>query len=139
MTYTNDELLKRINRARKNKTKLTHISDKSELSLEDRLKISFCKHFVQFANDQRMMIKDISKITGIPITRLSEITNYKISKFTVGQLIKNLSLLAEHDPKLQEYLLFIQEAADLPILKVKETRELTKKIAEKTKNAFVHA
>ncbi len=135
MAYKNEDILNRIKTAKANKAKLTHITDKSKLSLEDRLKISLCKHFVQFAVSNKVKLKEVSSMTSIPTTRLSEIMNYKITKFTVDQLVKNLLLLAEHDLKLKEYLHFIQEAIALPTMKVSVTRKLTKKISE-TSRAF---
>ena len=53
MSYTNEELLKRIEKATKNKAKLTQITDKALLSTEDKMKLSLCKHFVQYANEKR--------------------------------------------------------------------------------------
>ena len=143
MDYTNEEMLKRIEKAKKNKKKLTHITNKSMLSTEDKMKISLCKHFVQFANEKRMKISEISKTSRIPTSRLSEITNYKINKFTVDQLIKNLNILAEDAPRLREYLLFIEQAVDVPTLKVTETRKLTRGLKEVTelgsKSTFLYA
>lgn len=143
MDYTNEEILKRIEKAKKNKKKLTHITDKLMLSTEDKMKISLCKHFVQFANDKRMTLTEMSKMSRIPLSRLSEITNYKINKFTVDQLIKNLNILAADAPRIREYLLFIEQAIDVPTLKVTETRKLTRGLREVTelgsKSAFLYA
>ena len=128
MKYTNAEILKRTEKAKKSKKLLSHITDKSHLSTEDKMKISLCKHFVQFANSKRLKLKEVADLMKVPIQRLSEITNYKISKFTVDQLIKNLNLLAEHDAEVREYLIFLEQATELPALKVKETKRLTKDI-----------
>ena len=78
MDYSNEEILKRIEKAKKNKKKLTHITDKSRLSTEEKMKISLCKHFVQFANEKKMKLSEMSKISKIPISRLSEITNFDV-------------------------------------------------------------
>ncbi len=51
----------------------------------------------------------MSELTEIPVTRLSEMTNYKIKKFTVDQLLKNLTLLAAHDSAVRAYLSFLEE------------------------------
>jgi len=143
MDYTNDELLKRIEKAAKNKSKLTHITDKSTLSTEDKMKLSLCKHFVQYANEKRMKATDLSKLTKIPTSRISEITNYKIKKYSVDQLIKYLNVLAEHAPRIREYLLFIEQAIEVPTLKVTETRKLTKGLREVSelgsRSSFLHA
>jgi predicted XRE-type DNA-binding protein len=125
---TNEEVSKRITKATKEKEKLTHITSKKELSTEDKFKIGLCRHFVQFANAKKMKLKDLSQLIEIPVTRLSEITNYKIKKFTVDQLLKNLSLIAAHDIAVRAYLSFLEEAIELPLLKAKETKKLTKKI-----------
>lgn len=139
MKYSNAEMLQRTEKAVKNKKKLTHITDKSDLSSEDKIKISLCKHFVQFANSKKMKMKEISELTDIPTTRLSEITNYKIKNFTVDQLIKNLSVLAKHDRPIKAYLNFLEHAAELPTLKVTETNKLTEKLKEASRVNFVHA
>lgn len=138
---TNLEMLKRIAKATKEKDKLTHISSKKELSTEDKFKIGLCRHFIQFAVAKKMKLKDLSKLTGIPVTRLSEITNYKIKKFTVDQLLKNLTLLAAHDSAVKAYLSFIEQAIELPLLKTNQTNKLTKNIrdASSSKSKFRYA
>ncbi len=136
MEYSNKEILKRIERAKKIQKKLTHLTNKSNLSTEDKFKIGLCKHFIQFSYEKRMKLKDISKMTKIPITRLSEITNYKINMFTVDQLLKNLSTLAEHNPPIREYLIFLGEAVELPALPVGETKKLTKSLKNASKTHF---
>ena len=133
MNYSNDEILKRVTKAKKLQKQLTHITDKSELSTEDKIKLSLCKHFVQFANSKRLKMKRVAEMTEIPVQRLSEITNYKIQKFTVDQLLKNLSKLAEHDAQLKEYLIFFEQAAELPVLKVTATKKLTRDLKEASK------
>ncbi len=132
MKYTNNEVLKRVEKAKKSKKQLTHITDKSRLSTEEKMKMSLCKHFVQFANNKRLRLKNVADLMDIPIQRLSEITNYKINKFTVDQLIKNLSLLAKHDAEIREYLIFLEQATEMPALKVTATKRLTKDIREAT-------
>jgi len=126
----NLELIKRIEKATKEKDTLTHISSKKELSTEDKFKIGLCRHFVQFAVAKKIKLKDLSELTEIPVTRLSEITNYKIKKFTVDQLLKNLTLLAAHDSAVRAYISFLEEAIGLPLLKTNETNKLTKKIRD---------
>ena len=130
MSYTNDDILKRVEKGKKNKKNLTHIIDKSSLSIEDKIKLGLCKHFVQFVNEKRMKVKDLSDLTKIPASRISEITNYKIDKFSADQLIKDLSILAEHSPRIREYLVFIEQAIEVSALKVTETRKLTKGIKD---------
>lgn len=128
MKISNSEVLEMIKSAKKNFQSLSHITDKKSLSTEDRLKIGLCKHFVQFANTKRTPIKEISELTGIPKTRLSEITNYKIKKFTVDKLIQNLSLLAKHDASIKAYLELLGDTAELPMMKATETKKLSKNV-----------
>ena len=130
MKYSNADLIKRAEKAKRLKKQLTHITDKSKLSTEDKMKLSLCKHFVQFANSKRLKLKEVAELIDVPIPRLSEITNYKINKFTVDQLIKNLTLLAEHDAQIREYLVFLEQATELPTLTVTETKRLTRDLRE---------
>ncbi len=138
MDYTNKDLIKRIEKNEKNKKNLTHISDKKELSSEDKIKISLCKHFVQFAISQKMKMKEVSELVGIPTSRLSEIVNYKISKFTIDQLIKSLVVLSKHDSKIKGYLAVIEQAVELPTLKVAESKKITKRLKEASVRSFAY-
>ncbi len=139
MRYSNAEIIKRVAKAKKEKRHLTHITDKTALSTEDKVKLSLCRHFVQFANSKRLKLKQIANMMGVPIQRLSEITNYKINKFTVDQLLKNLTLLAEHNAEIKEYLNFLESAAELPTLKITETRKLMKSLKQASRHGFSHA
>ncbi len=133
---SNKEILKRVEKAFKEKSKLTHITTKKVLSLDDKFKIGLCRHFVQFINAKKMKLKDLSKLIELPVTRLSEITNYKIKKFTVDQLLKNLTLLASHDSAVKANLSFLEEAIDLPLLKTSETNRLAKKIRDVSSSKY---
>ena len=90
-----------------------------------------------------MKAKELSALTNIPTSRISEITNYKIKKYSVDQLIKYLNILAEHAPRIREYLLFLEQATELPALKVTETRKLTRGLREVrelgSQSSFLHA
>lgn len=130
MNYTNKELIKRIKKAKKDQKNLTHITDKSSLSTEDIVKLGLCKHFVQFAVTKRLKLKDVAKMIDIPIPRVSEIINYKISKFTVDKLLENLDKLAKHDAQVREFLIFFRQAAEVPTLAVAKTRVLTRDLKE---------
>lgn len=135
MKYSNSDLLKRVSDAKRTKSQLTHVTNKSALSTEDRMKIGLCKHFVRFATTNRMLLKDMSKLTGIPISRLSEMLNYKIDKYTVDKLVQNLTLLSKHDPQIREYLTLLERAAELPPLNVKETQRLAKNLRDASQAA----
>jgi len=137
MEYNNKELLIRITKSKAKRSRLTHITDKSKLSIEDKIKMSLCKHFVQFINVKKIKIKDLSELTRIPSSRISEIINYKIKKFTVDQLIKNLKILSKYAPSIREYLLFVEQAVEIPTLKVEETRRLTKELKVISLQGFV--
>lgn len=128
--YTNEQLLKLEENAKKNKKSLTHITDKSKLSAQDIVKLGLCKHFVQFAISKKMKSKDIAKLIGEPPSRMSEVINYKINKFTVDQLLKFLSTIAEHDAQIKEYLIFFGKVAELPALSVAATKRLTRDLKE---------
>ncbi len=133
MDYSNSDILKRINKAKKNRKQQTHITDKSALSTEDKMKIGLCKHFVRFANSRKLKLKDVAKMMDIATSRLSEIMNYKITKYTVDKLVEHLGKLAEHDPKLREYLVFLETAVGLPAIKVNDTKKLTREVERVTK------
>jgi predicted XRE-type DNA-binding protein len=128
MKYTNQQVINRIEKAIKDKKKLTHITDKSQLSTQDKVKLSLCKHFVQYAVENRLKLKDFSEICKLPSTRLSEIMNYKISKFTVDQLLKNLSILAEKDQRIRAYLNLFEQVAELPTMKVADTKRISREV-----------
>jgi predicted XRE-type DNA-binding protein len=128
MKHANDEIIKRIERAIKDKKKLTHITDKSLLSTQDKIKLSLCKHFVQYAVENRLKLKDFSEICKLDKTRLSEIMNYKINKFSVDQLLKNISVLAEKDARVREYLNLFEQVAEMPTMKVLETKKISKEM-----------
>lgn len=128
MSYTNEEILKRIERAKKNKAKLTHITDKSDLTIEDRLKISLCRHFVQYINEKKIRSVELSKLLNIPPSRVSEIVNYKIKAHSIEHLFGYLQLLSKHSPKIREYLNLIGVAAEAPSMSASRTKEISRSI-----------
>jgi predicted XRE-type DNA-binding protein len=128
MTYTNDEILKRIEKAKKNKAKLTHITDKSNLSIDDRVKISLCKHFVQFINEKKIKSVDLCKILSVPPSRVSEIVNYKIKAHSIEHLLEYLQILSAHSPRIREYLNLLGIAAEAPNMTASKTKEISKSI-----------
>lgn len=127
---SNEEVLDIIKEA-KSKAKrrqLTTISDKSQLSTEDKFKISLCKFFIQYLNEHKMKPRELYELTGIEQSRISEILHYKITKFTIDKLLSWLNILAEHSPKIREHLHFLEEAMNMPIQSVKKTKKLTSDI-----------
>lgn len=135
MKDTNDEILQRIEQAKKNKSKLTHITNKSELSIEDRFKISLCRHFVQYLNEKKLKSVDLAKLIGIPASRVSEIVNYKITKHSIEHLLGYLQKLATHSPAIREYLHLIDAAMEAPNMSAAKAR----KISTSIKNQYVRA
>ena len=77
-----------------------------------------------------MKSKDVAKLIDASASRMSEIVNYKINKFTVDQLLKFLSELADHDAQIKEFLNFFGKAAELPTLSVPATKRLTRDLQE---------
>lgn len=117
------------------KKQLTKISDKQNLSTEDRFKISLCAFFVQHINEAHLRPTDLYKQTGIEKTRLSEILHYKINNFTIDKLLGYLNILAEHSPKIREHIHFLETALDIPILSVKESKRLTQNLKKASKHS----
>lgn len=136
MEYSNAELIKRIEKNKKKQKDLAHITDKKALTSEDKIKISLCKHFVQFAIAKRMKMKEVSELIDIPASRLSEFVNYKLTKFTIDQLIKSLVLLSKHDAKIRAYLDMIEQAVEVPTLKVNDSKKITKKLKEASTQSY---
>jgi predicted XRE-type DNA-binding protein len=130
MKYSNEQLLKIEEKAKKNRKKFTHITNKQDLSTEDKVKLGLCRHFVQFAISNKLKMKSVAQMIDLPVTRLSEIVNYKINKFSVDFLLKYLSSLAKQDAQIREYLNFFGLAAELPVLSVTRTKKLTKDLKE---------
>lgn len=81
-----------------------------------------------FANKKKMKPKGLSEFTGISAGLLSEITNYQVKKFSIDILLKNLTTLGEHSPRIREYLIFIEKAIDIPALKVTEVKSLVRRV-----------
>lgn len=128
MNYTNEEILNRIESAKKNRAKLTHITDKSELTIDDRLKISLCRHFVQYINEKKIKSVELSKLLNIPPSRVSEIVNYKINAHSIEHLLGYLQLLSKHSPKIREYLNLIGVAVEAPSMSASRTKEISRSI-----------
>ena len=130
MGLTNQEVLDLIKKADKEGGKLTHITSKKKLSAQERFKISLCRLFVKFQNDKKISLKEMSKLTGIPSPRLCEITRYKINLVTVDKLLQQLEKLGECEPRIREHLIMLEQAMDLPMMNVKETKKLTKSLKQ---------
>ena len=130
MKYSNEEILKITEKAKRNKKNLAHITNKSALSTEDNMKLGFCRLFVQFINAEKVKSKDLAKMIGVSVQRMSEITNYKINKFTVDKLLKNIAILAKHDMHAREYLGLLNRVAESTNLSVSATKRLSKEVKE---------
>lgn len=134
MKYTNKQISKIEDSAKKRSRDLVHITNKSGFSTEDKIKLGLCKHFVQFIVIKRIKSKELAEMLGIPNTRVSEITNYKFQKFTVDILLTYLEKLAEHDGQIREYLKLFRSIAEMPVPSVSTTRSILRKV-----EASVHA
>ena len=126
MNMTNNDVLELVKKAKKESSKLAHITDKRSLTAQDKFKISLCKLFVQFMNEKKLRAKEMSELTSIPTSRLSEITRYKIKLVTVDKILSYLEILAEHSPKIREHLVMLEQAMELPVMNVKATKLMTK-------------
>lgn len=104
------------------------ITDKKNLSTEDKIKMSLCRLFVQYLNRNNMRPSEFSKLTKIEKTRVSEIINYKVKKFKIDQLLKNLEILSNFSPEVKQHLVYIEQAMDLPVIKVVKSKQLTNSI-----------
>jgi predicted XRE-type DNA-binding protein len=127
-TIDNDEMLDILKEAKQKakKRQLTTISNKSQLTTEEKFKISLCRFFVQYLNEHKMKPIDLHKQTGIEQSRISEILHYKITKFTIDKLLVWLNVLAKYSPKIKEHLHFLEEAMSMPIMAVNKTKKLTR-------------
>lgn len=130
MKYTNKQMLEIEESAKKNSKNLVHITDKSKFSTEDKIKLGLCRHFVQFMTERKLKTKDFSKLTGIPESRISEVTNYKFEKFTVDKLLIMLGQIAEHDKKVAASLKLLSSVAEMPLVSVAVSAKLRKSVEE---------
>ena len=123
---TNTEVLKLIEDVQKKSKakKLVKITDKSTLSTEDKFKISLCALFSQFLIENELRASDLKRMTGIEKTRLSEILNYKIKKFTIDKLLGFLEILSQHSEKVRCHLLFLETAMSIPAQSTSESKKL---------------
>lgn len=126
----NEEMLEFIKEAKPKakKRQLMTISDKSQLSTEDKFKMSLCRLFVQYLNEQKMKPSELHELTGIEQSRISEILHYKITKFTIDKLLSWLSVLADHSAKIKEHLKLIEATLNLQVQSVSKTKKLTNSI-----------
>ncbi len=126
----NDEIFEIIKKANKEKKHLTHITNKQELSFEERVKISLCRHFVHYVNERRITVTEFAKEMNLPKSRVSEIVNYKITKYTVDKLLTHLTRLAELSPKTKAYLDLLRATLEVPPMTVTNTKKLTRSMSQ---------
>ena len=126
MSITNDEIVTLIKSAKKNSKNLTHITNKKSLSAQDKFKMSLCRLFVQYVNEKKILARELSETLGIPKSRVSEICNYKINSFTVDKLLSLLEDLGQHSPKIREHLIMLEQAMEIPVMRVREAKFLTR-------------
>ncbi len=126
----NNEILDILKDAHKRakKRELVSITDKTQLSTEEKFKISLCKYFIQYLNETGLKPIDLHKKTGIEQSRISEILHYKITKFTIDKLLGWLRLLAEHSAKVREHIFLLEAFINVPIMPVKESKQLARNL-----------
>jgi predicted XRE-type DNA-binding protein len=127
---SNKEMVRIEKRLKKDSKNLTHITDKSELSVEDRMKLNLCKQFVRYGNSKKMPLKDLAKLVGVPVQRMSEITNYKIKIFKIDKLIEYLTYLSKHDSKIKEFLNLLEQTTDIRAPSALSVRKIAREITE---------
>lgn len=66
----------------------------------------------------------VSFLMDVPVTRLSEITNYKFQTYTVDKLINYLEKLAAHDNQIKEYLRFFSRVAEMRVPTISQSKKL---------------
>lgn len=127
---TVDQLEKYVKEAKANLKKgaVPTISNKTQLTTEDRLKISLCKIFVRFIVDEGLKLNELSDMTGIEYTRLSEVVNYKVTKFKIGKLIEYLDALSKHNSEVKQHIKFLEEVFETPIQKVTQSKKIVNSI-----------
>ena len=65
--------------------------------------------------------------------------NYKINKFTVDKLLQNLSMLADKDQRIREYLNLFEQVAELPAMKVADTKKISKGVRDTSRTLLSEA
>lgn len=143
MTIDNNEMLDMLKELKRNKPILSHITNKEDLTFEDKMKLSLCRHFVRYMNERRITLTELSKELNLPKSRVSEIINYKLTKYSLEKLISNIQKLAVISPKTREYINFVCEAFEVPAMNVRDTKKLTKQIKDIQQHGadstFLHA
>lgn len=109
------------------KNEIPRILDK-KTSLEEHIKFSICRLFVIFLRKNNKNATALQNITGIPKTRLSDITNYKISGYSLDRLVSFAEKLGTFDPQTREHLNLMVEVLDGPVRSVREAKQIRKDI-----------
>lgn len=132
----NSEVLEIISEAneRVRRKEITKITDKKKLTTDEKFKISICKMFVQYLNENSMKPTELHRQTGIELSRISEIINYKINKFTIDKLLIWGEKLSQHSPEIKAHFALIEEVLNIPMMSVGKTR----KIAQAVKTSYAH-
>lgn len=126
----NKEILEIISKTKKSQKHLTHITNKQALGFEERVKISLCRHFVQYMNDQRITLTEFAQKMELPKSRVSEIVNYKITKYSIDKLFVHLARLAEISPQTKAYLELLRTTLEVPPMTVANTKKLTRSVGQ---------
>jgi predicted XRE-type DNA-binding protein len=97
-------------------------------TFEQKMKYSLCKLFVRYIRVNKITPTELSKKLEIPKTRMSNITTYKIEKYTVDRLLGYAWKLAELDPQTREHLHLMFEVLSGPVRTVKESKKIEKEL-----------
>ena len=135
---TNAEMVEIIKEAKANARKglVTKITDKKNLTTEDKFKMSLCRLFVRYANQHRLTTTEMHKLTGIEMSRLSEILHYKVKKFTIDRLLIYLNVLAKHSNRIKAHVQLLEQAMNLPVQTLQDTKKMCKEMKNIIKPAF---
>jgi len=125
MDESNSKIIKRTESALRRQSKLTHITKRKKIPLNDWLKICLCRKFVQYLNEKKIKSADLAKLLNIPPSRVSEIVNYKINSYSIEQLLHNLESLSKHSPSIREYLNLVLVITEIPFLSGTKTKDLS--------------
>ncbi len=96
--------------------------------LEDHIKFSLCRLFVIFLRKNNKNATALQNLTGIPKTRLSDITNYKVSGYSLDRLFSFAEKLGTFDPQTREHLSLMIEVLDGPVRSVHEAKKIKREI-----------
>jgi predicted XRE-type DNA-binding protein len=97
-------------------------------NLEERMKYSLCKLFVQYVIKKKLKAVELASLLKLPKTRISDILNYKTSSYTVDRLLSYARKLSEVDAPTKEHLHLMFEILSGPVRPVRITKKMEKEL-----------